>query len=390
MFSLWGGNLFEPKPYMVTGASSTAPAAIAVAEEEKIARVPTPDAVKGIYMTACVATAPSLRDKLVALVEETELNSIVLDVKSYDGWISYDVEDERLKGAVGGPCKVTDLKGLLADLHEKGIYMIARVASFQDPVAVKADPSIAVKKKSDPNAIWKDHKGITWIDAGAKSHWEYLVLLAKDAYAIGFDEINFDYIRFPSDGNMSDILYPESGARKKADVIEEFFSYLHDELSGTGMKISADLFGMVTTNKDDLNIGQVLERALPYFDYIAPMVYPSHYPKNFNGWPDPNKVPYEIIEYSMGEAALRARATSTPIAGFAHALIPSTTPALYAKDPYDPKEKLRPWLQDNNYPVPYTPEMVRAQIQATYDVGLDSWLLWNAGNRYTREALLAE
>ena len=120
---------------------------------------------------------------------------------------------------------------------------------------------------------------------------------------------------------------------------------------------------MTTTNTDDLNIGQVLEKAAPYFDYISPMVYPSHYPPNFNGWKDPNKVPYEIVYFSMSEAAKRLTAASS-------------TPA-----------KLRPWLQDNDYPVPYTPAMVRAQIQATYDAGLTSWMLWDVGNTYTREAL---
>jgi hypothetical protein len=146
---------------------------------------------------------------------------------------------------------------------------------------------------------------------------------------------------------------------------------------------------MVTTNEDDLNIGQVLERALPYFDYISPMVYPSHYPPNFNGWGDPNKHVYEIVKYSMDRAVLRTRATTTKVLALTHSPIASTTPVMYIKKSYDAK-KMRPWLQDNNYPVPYTAEMVRAQIQATYDTGLDSWMLWNAGNRYTKEALLTQ
>ena len=115
-----------------------------------------------------------------------------------------------------------------------------------------------------------------------------------------------------------------------------------------------------------MNIGQVLEDALPNFDYVMPMVYPSHYPVGFNGWKDPNKVPYEIVQFSMSKAAERAVAAST-------------TPL-----------KLRPWLQDNDYPVPYTPEMVRAQIKATYDSGLTSWILWDAANTYTRAALNTE
>ena len=121
--------------------------------------------------------------------------------------------------------------------------------------------------------------------------------LSKDSYVAGFDELNFDYIRFPPDGNMKDIDFSWSKGKTKADVLEYFFAYLHDALKNTGAVISADLFGMTTTNTDDLNIGQVLERALPYFDYIAPMVYPSHYPPNFNGWKNPNHYPYELIKF---------------------------------------------------------------------------------------------
>jgi hypothetical protein len=136
------------------------------------------------------------------------------------------------------------------------------------------------------------------------------------------------------------------------------------------MKMSADLFGMVTTNSDDLGIGQILEDAFPYFDYISPMVYPSHYPSGFNGHKNVNAVPYEIVNFSMGTAQERLNTF--------HNTVASTT------------VELRPWLQDNDYPVPYTPEMVRAQIQATYDVGIDSWMLWDAGNTYTRSALKEE
>jgi hypothetical protein len=209
--------------------------------------------------------------------------------------------------------------------------------------------------------------------------WQYLVDLAKASYAIGFDEINFDYIRFPSDGNMTDIYYPwseiiwtatstvQTDLSPKTRVMESFFKFLHQELAGTGIKLSVDFFGMTTTNTDDLNIGQVLETAIPYFDYICPMVYPSHYPVDFLGYKtvaEVNAHPYEIVKYSMDEAVKRlVVASSTPL-------------------------KLRPWLQDNDYPIPYTPAMVRAQIQATYDAGLTSWMLWDAGNTYTREALL--
>lgn len=367
---------------MVISHTTTTPEIVFAAE--KVTHVATPPAVKGIYMTSCVASMPSLRNKLVNLINETELNSVVIDIKSFDGYISFEPQDERVRRAMGG-CFVSDMKEFIEELHSHNIYVIGRVASFQDALQVKFHPEYAVKMQSATSTVWRDHKGIPWVDASAKPQWEYLVLVAKEAYNIGFDEINFDYIRFPSDGNMKDIYYPWSGKQKKNEVMRSFFKYLHDELSSTGMVLSADLFGMTTTNTDDLNIGQVLEDALPYFDYIAPMVYPSHYPPSFLGLGDPNKHVYTVVNYSMKEAVRRTVATTTRVY-IPDARIGTSTPAIYAKPSFD-KDKLRPWLQDNNYPVPYTAEMVRDQIRATYDTGLDSWMLWNAGNRYTRAAL---
>jgi hypothetical protein len=349
--------------------------------------IDTPAAVRGIYMTSCVASMPTLRSKLADLIHETELNSVVIDIKSFDGHISFEPKDEELKKAMGG-CFVKDMQDFIDSLHEKNIYVIGRVASFQDSLRVKSHPELAVKKASATSTVWGDHKGIPWIDASAKPHWDYLVSIAEESHAIGFDEINFDYIRFPSDGNMKDIYYPWSGTKNKSEVMKSFFEYLSQRLKPQGITISADLFGMTTTNTDDLNIGQVLEYALPNFDYIAPMVYPSHYPVGFMGFSDPNKHVYEIVFYSMKTAADRAAATTT-VVYLPDARIGTSTPALYSKPSFD-KKKLRPWLQDNNYPVTYTAEMVRAQIKAAYDAGLDSWMLWNAGNRYTRGALEAE
>jgi hypothetical protein len=137
-----------------------------------------------------------------------------------------------------------------------------------------------------------------------------------------------------------------------------------------------------------LNIGQILENALPYFDYIAPMVYPSHYPSNFMNLGNPNEHVYEVVKFSMDRAVARTISTTTNVA-LPDSRIGTGTPAIYAKPSFD-KNKMRPWLQDNNYPVTYTAEMVRAQIQAAYDSGLNSWMLWNAGNRYTRAALEIE
>ena len=166
-------------------------------------------------------------------------------------------------------------------------------------------------------------------------------------------------------------------------MLRQFFEYLNKNLSNTGLTISADLFGMTTTNTDDLGIGQILEYALENFDYVCPMVYPSHYPPKFNGWPDPNKVPYEIVKFSLDAAVARDKFLYSEIS----TSTASTTPDLGLMKRLNPLQ-LRPWFQDNDYPVPYTAAMVRAQIQATYDSGLTSWMLWDPANTYTKEALL--
>jgi hypothetical protein len=356
-----------------------------VIEKRIITHVKTPEVVKGIYMTACVAGTPSFRAKLLKLAKETEINSIIIDIKDYTGTISFSIDNPLFADNLGGGCKAGDMVDFIETLHQNNIYVIGRITAFQDPYIAKLKPAWAVKKNSDKAVNWKDRKGISYIDAGNKEMWQYLAELGKESYAVGFDEINFDYIRFPSDGDMKDIYFPWSNdilvanvARAaigtstpavksgKSIIMRSFFEYLHQEFSSSSIPISADLFGMTATNYDDLNIGQVLEDAAPNFDFIAPMVYPSHYPTGFNGYTNVNAHPYDIVNYSMAIAAKRLTALGlSPL-------------------------KLRPWLQDNDYPVPYTPDMVRAQMQATYDAGLTSWMLWDAGNTYTQSALKVE
>ena len=362
-------------------ASSTEPVFV-------VTHIATPEAVRAIYMTACVASMPSFRDKLVAIADTTEVNSIIIDVKDFSGTIAFTPEAPLLKGNIGLGCRTTDLREFIAELHKKGIYAIARITVFQDPYYTNIYPNLAVHKKSD-GSMWKDRKGLSFVDVSAKPFWEYIVALGKESYALGFDELNFDYVRFPSDGDMKDIDFTWSKGMSKPEALEHFFAYLHKELSPIGAKLSVDLFGMTTTNTDDLNIGQVLERALPYFDYVSPMVYPSHYPPNFNGWKNPNEHVYDVVEYSMSRAALRAVATSSPVLHFGGERVGTSTPAIYTKESYS-RNKLRPWLQDFSYGGTYGPTEVRAQIQATYDSGLNSWFLWDPKNLYTKEALKAE
>jgi hypothetical protein len=187
--------------------------------------------------------------------------------------------------------------------------------------------------------------------------------------------------------------------------LEAFFAYLSTALSkedafaavrhtGTGRAsstphTSVDLFGMTTTNFDDLSIGQVLERAVPYFDAVAPMVYPSHYPNNYLGLGNPNDVPYQIVYHAMKSGVDRVTASTTRMAGFLHTRIGTTTPALYSK-PRFTGNQLRTWIQDFDYGGDYDAADVRTQIQASYDAGVDSWMVWAPSNRYTVSAFQAE
>lgn len=335
---------------------------LGIEKEKIISHIDTPSQVKAVYMTNWVAGSKGLRSSLVKIADETEINSIVIDIKDYTGRIAFEVSDPLLKELGAYEKRIADIKEFIEELHKKNIYVIGRISVFQDKYLVGRRPDLAVRRKSD-NGVWKDFKDISWLDPGSKDVWDYIVALAKESYSVGFDELNFDYIRFPSDGNMKDISYPWSGGRQKTEVTKEFFSYLRENVGSIGAPLSVDLFGMTTTSTDDLNIGQNLENALKYFDFVSPMVYPSHYPNGFNGYPNPAAKPYEVVKFAMDGAVERAiKASTTPL-------------------------KLRPWLQDFNLGATYDAPMVRAQIKATYDSGLDSWMLWNASNRYTRAAL---
>ncbi len=340
-------------------------------EAAQILHVKTPEPMKAIYMTACVASTPSWREKLKEMIKNTELNSVVLDIKDSTGSISFI--DDSIQKDHGSGCVVKDLKEFIEELHKDNIYVIGRISTFQDPLYTKIHPELAVKSYST-GGVWKDRKGLSFVDVGAKPYWDHIIDIANAAYAQGFDEINFDYIRYPSDGNMKDAHYTYTvGSSTKSQMVESFFTYLHNKLKGKGMKTSADLFGLVTVAKDDLGIGQVLEKALPHFDYIYPMVYPSHFGPGTDGYSNPAEHPYEIIKYSM-EGALKKEEAYRVKNG-----ISTSSPS-----------QIRPWLQDFDLGATYGVPEVRAQMKATYDAGLTSWLMWDASNKYTTGAYLTQ
>ncbi|MDO8482112.1 MAG: putative glycoside hydrolase [bacterium] len=373
-----GAGAFSSTSLSFSRATTTIPA---LPEKPKVAHLAIPIPVRAIYMTQCVVGTPSFRSDLVKLIDTTELNAVVIDIKDYTGRLAFTPEDPSLKDSVSPTCRAPDMKEFIKELHEKNIYVIGRITTFQDPYYTALHPELAVKRLSNKELNWKDHKGLSFIDVSAKPYWDYIVKIANASYGVGFDELNFDYIRFPSDGNMNDTFYTWNPGVGKSEALERFYIYLHGQLKPTGVIMSVDLFGMVTTNYDDLNIGQVLERAMPYFDFIDPMVYPSHYPTGFNGYKNVNAHPYDIVHFSLARAVERTTSTSTPVATLAFARIGTSTPAIYEKPAY-PASKIRPWLQSFDYPVTYTAEMVSAQIKANTDASLQSYLFWDPANKY--------
>jgi len=312
---------------------------------------------KGIYLTGYSAGWKERRRNLADLVKKTELNSMVIDIKDSSGRVFFDTDIPLVDEIGAEDIRIPDLAEWLKELKEQGIYTIARIVVFQDPYLARSKPEIALKSKS--GGLWRDWKGLAWVDPTRKLVWDYNMDLAKEAVKLGFDEINFDYIRFPSDGNIKQIAFAnleKVNSEGKSEVMAEFYEYLNKTLVFYPIITSADLFGMVLWRDDGLNIGQRFDDAAPYFDYICPMVYPSHYPPGFEGFANPAAHPYEIIYRSLIKVEDKLA---------------------------NVRAKLRPWLQDFDLGAVYTPNMIRLQKQATYDGNGFGWLLWNASNRYT-------
>lgn len=350
-----------------------------------------PEIIKAIYLSSDSAANEDKISYAINIAKDTEINSVVVDIKDFTGYIAYDTEVLDAEKYLVEKVKIKDIKSLIKRLHDENIYVIARVVIFQDPRLALARPDLAVhsleKLNTFPNekytakTLWRDNNGLSWIDPAAKYAWDYNIAIIKDAASHGFDEINLDYIRFPSDGALKDIIYIKWDRKiLRQDVIKEFFTYLDENLSD--IKISADLFGYTTTNEDDLGIGQIIENAFGSFDFVSPMVYPSHYSVGFLGHQSPASHPYDVVNFSMKRAEARLAAYKS-----ANQLSSSTNPTARKLR----RTELRPWLQDFTIRgVYYGPDKVKAQIKATEDAlgeNYKGYMLWNARNVYTEEAI---
>jgi len=324
--------------------------------------------VEAIYLTSWSASKKEMIDYLIDIAKTTEINAVVIDIKDFSGYVAYDTAVPEVEKYGAEQIRISNIDLLIDKLHIEGIYVIARITVFQDPILAQARPDLAVHSKTETDSLWFDNVGLAWIDPAAEESWDYNIAIAKDAVNHGFDELNFDYVRFPSDGDLQDMSFPFwDGELPKHAVIREFFKYLRQELLDA--KISIDLFGLSTVSSNDLGIGQIIEDGFESFDYVCPMIYPSHYADGFRGYQNPAEYPYEVVKYSM-EGALRK--------------------LMLYKQSQETNVQLRPWLQDFDLGATYDAEMVRSEVEAVYDAAgedFKGFMLWNSWNYYTKEAL---
>jgi len=330
--------------------------------QEKIKEIkrPKPIAreVKGLYLTSYTASLPNKIDGFISFMKNSALNAVVIDIKDYSGVIAYDSQIDMVNQLQTDRNLIKDVPGLIKKLHDNNIYVIARQTVFQDPALTSKKPDWAVQNSVTGRA-WHDYKGLVWADPTRQEVWDYNLQIAKEAISLGFDEINFDYIRFPSDGPMAQMKFAGFGGKPKAYVMKEFFKYLYENLKTEPAYLSADLFGFTTERTDDMNIGQQIEDAALYFDYVCPMVYPSHYPSGYLNYKNPAQYPYQVVSHALikGEESLKVVENL--------------------------RAKIRPWLQNFNMGADYTPAMIDLQIKAAKEAGTFGYTLWNARNVYS-------
>lgn len=330
--------------------------------------------VKGVYVTSWMAGNPKYLKELFDFIDRTDVNSLVIDVKDDTGAVSYPSAVELVK-AIGSDCRKYDPVQLLASLKERYIYPIARIVVFKDPYLARKRTDLAVKSRL--GGLWRDNHGLYWVDPYNKDVWEYNIGIAKEAAGLGFREIQFDYVRFTSDGEIRNCIYPYADSRKKAEVIRDFLKFAYQELKPLGVRVSADIFGLACSADDDLGIGQKIEKVAEGVDIICPMVYPSHYYLGSYNIPDPDRQPYRTVLQSLSDARKKLA-------------------SLASSGTLNHEVTIRPWLQDFSLRNHYGREQLLAQIKAVEDCGLKEWIFWNPSNRYdyrkyrSKEADLAQ
>ncbi len=356
--------------------------------DEEIENIPKlePDKIKAIYLTGWSAGNVNRINYLINIAKTTEINAVVIDIKDYSGYVVYDTQIPEVISYNARQIRIPNIDALINRLHQEEIYLIARIVVFQDPVLARARPDLAIFNKYEFFSpflsffafvsFWFDNLKLAWVDPSSEEVWNYNINIAKDALERGFDEVNFDYVRFPSDGNLAAMGFPVWRKKTpKHEVIKSFFKEVREQLPDA--KISVDIFGLATVNYDDLGIGQVIEDAYEYFDYISPMVYPSHYASGFLGYENPADYPYDVVKYSMDKAQERL----------------DRFKQLNETEEKKINAQLRPWLQDFSLGTIYDSSMLKVQIEAVKQAlgeNFNGFMLWNSSNIYQVEALEKE
>jgi hypothetical protein len=314
-----------------------------------------PETVRGIYVTAHSANNENFRKRIIEKYNLDGINSLVIDIKDYTGFVLYDSKVEDVK-VVQGSRDIFDIQKVVDEFHEAGFYLIARQTVFQDPVLSQKRPDLALKGYN--GKVWREYSGLSWMDPSFEEVWEYNLKISKEAVDFGFDEINFDYVRYPSDGNLETLNYNLKMGESKALKLQKFYEYMYSHLSGL-TKVSFDFFGMTMDYPDgsyDLGIGQRNLDVLNNADFVSPMMYPSHYPDGYLGLSNPADFPYAVIRAGLDKSI----------------------------DIFDnQKTKVRPWIQAFHIGAYYNQYMIKEQVRAVEESDYtDGWLLWNAANKY--------
>ena len=317
--------------------------------------------LRGVHFTGWAAGSAKARRRFLGEMKAAGFNAVAIALKDYDGCVF--VKGVPLADKSGAFVKaIPDLVGAVNEFKDQGVYTIARIAVFKDNHLARARPDLAVHFPD--GRLWTNDKGTAWVDPYQKEIWEYAIDIASRAAAAGFDEIQYDYIRFPSDGKTRQCRYSRKDhtAATASQALREFLTLARARLKPMGVKLSICTFGLTASVDNGMGIGQRLDQMADLVDYISPMMYPSHYAKGEYGLKSPNRQPYLTIRHGIKDALTRLDARP---------------------------QALRPYLQDFSMGVRYTPAHVRAQIQAAEELGVQGWILWNAQNRYTWSATRA-
>ena len=331
--------------------------------------------VKALYLTGWTVGSSERVQHFIEVAKNTEINSYVIDIKDDDGYVGYESNVPAVREAGAWKNKY-DVDSVIKAFHDNDVHIIGRLVCFKDPVYSSKNPSLAIKRTD--GSLWKESLGggkyATWLNPYEKETWDYIISIAKEAVERGFDEIQFDYVRFPN--GIKKVTDFSRYNKEKYEAINEFLAYVKKELPD--VPISADVFGIICESPADTeDIGQYLELVGKDIDYISPMVYPSHYAvgQTVNGvtFSKPDLEPYGVVYNSLIKAKNRIAQVE------------------------DYKADIRPYLQnftaswlEAGYYKQYGPEEVREQIKAVYDAGYEEWIIWNPSNKYSEEAFEKE